>query len=266
MKISKLKISFFAIFLFSAPLWANFIIPEKPSDQTQTFVYDYIKLFTMPQHNEMAIKLKNYADETSSQIVVAVISSTQGEEIKFLAAQWLHNWGIGQKEKDNGILVLLAKDDRHVAISTGYGVEHLLTDAMSRRVIERDMIPLFKENNYYEGIDKALDSIALILKGEFVADAQEQQADGIPAGLLIFLVVFFFVLMVILINLSKGGGGSGFGGGRRTGSDIANAIIFSNAGRSWGSGSFGSSSGGFGGLGGGFGGGSGGGGGASGSW
>lgn len=258
MKLPKLQHFFFCSFLFfSTTLWANFVIPEKPADHSQTFVYDYIKLFDQQQYNDMAVKLKNYADETSTQIVVAVISSTQGEEIKFLAAQWLHKWGLGQKDKDNGVLLLLAKDDRRVAISSGYGTEHLLTDAMSRRVIERDMIPSFKQDHYYEGIYKALDSIFLILKGEFTADPKDEQG-GMPVGLIIFLVIFFFVLMVMLINLSKhGGGGSGFGGGRRTGSDIADAIVFSNAGRSWGSG---------GSFGGGFGGGSGGGGGASGGW
>lgn len=255
----------FSVFTSTQKIYANYSIPPKPSNTMQTFVYDYNKLFTPQQYNDMAIKLKKYADETSTQIVVAVIASTQGENINYLGAQWLHEWGIGQKGKDNGVLIILAKDDRRVAINSGYGVEHLLTDAISRRIIESDMIPAFKEGRYYEGIGKALNSIFLVLKGEYVGSSNKAES-GMPLGLLIFMVVFFFALIVILFNISKhGGGGSGFGGGRRSGSDIADAIIFTNAGRSWGSGgSFGGSS--WGGLGGGFGGGSGGGGGASGGW
>ena len=64
-------------------------------------------------------------------IVVAIINSTDGEDINYLGAQWGQAWGIGQANEDNGVLIILAKDDRKIAINTGYGVEHLLTDAMS---------------------------------------------------------------------------------------------------------------------------------------
>lgn len=258
-KKAKLFLTFFLVLatfsVLSTRLHAAYDIPPKPSDATQTFVYDYIKLFDQTQYHDMALKLKKYGDETSTQIVVATINSTEGEDIDYLGAQWLTKWGIGQAKKDNGVLIILAKGDRRVAISTGYGVEHLLTDLMSRRIIEQDMIPQFKKGDYYNGIDLALDSIAKVLKGEFVAEAKKQK--GMPPGLIIFLVVFFFAMIVLLMNIGRGGGGftgGGYGGGYGG---------YSSGG--FGGGGF-SGGGGFDIGGGGFGGGMGGGGGASGGW
>ncbi len=107
--------------------FAQFQIPEKP--QLETSVYDYINLLSESQKNNLEQKLIQYSDSTSTQIVMAIIRSTEGENITYLGAQWGQKWGIGQVGKDNGILVLLAKDDRKIAINTGYGVEGSLTDA-----------------------------------------------------------------------------------------------------------------------------------------
>ena len=122
--------------------YAQFEIPDKPKFQTS--VYDYYNLLNSSQKQSLEQKLIRYADTTSTQIVLAIISSTKGEEIKYLGANWGHKWGIGgSKENDNGIFILLARDDRKISINAGYGVEHLLTDAMSKRIIERDIIPYF---------------------------------------------------------------------------------------------------------------------------
>ena len=130
--------------LFSYSLtFAQFKIPEKP--KLQTSVYDYINLLSSGEKQNLEQKLIRYSDTTSTQIVVAIIRSTEGENINVLGAQWGDAWGIGQAEEDNGILILLAKDDRRIAINTGYGVEHLLTDAMSRRIIENDILPYFRK-------------------------------------------------------------------------------------------------------------------------
>ncbi len=250
---------------------AQYEIPERPNDREQTFVYDYINLLSKTNANHLAIKLKRYADTTSTQVVVAIINSTNGENINFLGAQWGEKWGIGQKGKDNGILVLLAKNDRKIAISTGYGVEHLLTDAMSKRIIERDIIPYFKRNDYYGGLNRGTDAIFEVLAGEYKG-SPKSNGTPFPIGIFFFL---FIVFIIFIIALSKArGGGKGGSGGKTSGSgSLLEAIILSNMGRgSYGSGSGSSGgfgSGGFGGggfSGGGFGGGSFGGGGASGGW
>lgn len=265
-------------FLFSVLLalcgiqlgFSQFNIPDKPKNITdQTSVYQYTPLLSESQKRDLEQKLIKYSDTTSTQIVVVIISSTQGENINYLGAQWGQKWGIGQAKKDNGILILLAHDDRRIAINTGYGVEHLLTDAMSRRIIERDIIPYFKENDYYGGLNRGVDAIFEVMTGEYKGTRQDNSSEEFPAG---FIILLFIIFIIVMISISKNNHGGG-GPGNRSGKDFSiwDAIILSNMGRG-GMGGGRSSGGGFGGgfggggFGGGFGGGGFGGGGASGGW
>lgn len=228
----------------------------------ETSVYDYINLLTPSQKSSLENKLIRYADSTSTQIVCIIIGTTKGEDISMLGAKWGQKWGVGQKGEDNGILITLAKDDRMVDINTGYGIEYRITDMMSKRIIDRIMIPEFKTDNYYAGLDKGSDAIFAALKGEFKEDRDfgDKESGPIP-----FLIIFIF--FIILISLFRKGGGKG--GGRRGGS-LLDILILSSMGRTGGFGGGGGlgGGGGFGGggFGGGFGGGGFGGGGASGGW
>ncbi len=247
--------------------FSQFKIPEKPSKTSeQTSLYDYYNLLTENQKQSLEQKLIKYSDTTSTQIVIAIIPSTQGENINYLGAQWGQKWGIGQEKEDNGILILLARDDRRIAINTGYGVEHLLTDAMSRRIIENDIIPYFKQDDYYGGLNNGTDAIFKVLMGEYKGTRQEHSGE-FPFG---FFFVLFIIFIIIMISISKNNRGGGGNRHRTNGTSILDAIILSNMGRgSFGGGGFGGSSGGGfggGGFGGGFGGGGFGGGGASGGW
>lgn len=256
-------------FGFTQVAFAQFDIPKKPKFQTS--VYDYSSLLSESQKSNLEGKLVKYSDTTSTQIVIAIINSTNGENINYLGAQWGEEWGIGQEKEDNGILVLLAKNDRKIGINTGYGVEHLLTDAMSKRIIERDIIPYFKKGDYYGGLNRGSDAIFEVLTGEYKGSRKSNS--DFPVGL-IFILIFVFIIILISISKNRRGGG-GNRGNRSTGADILEAIILSNMGRGSyrrGSSGWGGSSGGggwssgSGGFGGGFGGGSFGGGGASGGW
>ncbi|WP_159800108.1 YgcG family protein [Flavobacterium sp. MK4S-17] len=232
-------------------------VPEKPSLETSYYEIG-TTLLEEAQKREIEQKLINYADTTSTQIVVVVVPTTGGEYIDRYKVDLAHKWGIGQKDKDNGILLLIAKDDRKVAIASGYGTEHLLTDAMSKRIIEDVILPEFKNGDFYAGIDEGTNAIFKVMSGEYIAD---EKSDKIAFGA-IFLFIIIFIIIIAMIS-RKGGGG----GGRRYGSTLSDVLILGSLGRS--GGSFGSSSGGgFGGGGfsGGFGGGGFGGGGASGGW
>lgn len=247
--------------------FAQYTIPEKP--KLQTSVYDYVDLLSENQKQRLEQKLIRYSDSTSTQIVVAIIPSTEGEDIDYLGAQWGQKWGIGQDGKDNGVLVLLARNDRRIAISTGYGVEGALTDAISRRIIQNIIIPQFKQNDYYGGLDAGSDAIFQALNGEFNEDRSFEADDGFSLAPFLPFIIFFIIL--IILSSRKRGGGGGNRGRRSSGLDLWDIIILSNMGRSSGSGGFGGSGGGFGGgsgggFGGGFGGGGFGGGGASGGW
>lgn len=255
------KGSFILAFLCISLAWGQFTIPKKPN--VETSVYDYVDLLSNAQKRNLEQKLIRYSDSTSTQIVVAIISSTKGEDITYLGAQWGQAWGIGQADKDNGILILLATDDRRIAINTGYGVEGSLTDLMSKRIIERVIIPEFKKGDYYAGLDKGSDAIFQVLNGEFTED--RNFGKGFPFEALFPLIIFIVILIILLNKKNKGNGGRG--GRRGNGLDIWDMIILSNMGRSSGSsGGFGSGGFGGGGFSGGFGGGGFGGGGASGGW
>jgi len=240
---------------------AQFNIPEIPKEQTS--VYDYIDLLSSNQKNSLEQKLIRYSDTTSTQIVIAIISTTNGENIGLLAPKWAHEWGIGQAKEDNGVFILLAKDDRDIWISPGYGVEHRLTAGIVGELIRNIIIPEFKQGDYYQGLNKGSDAIFQILNGEYQG-SRKSDSNEFPIGIIIFLIIMF---IFFLIAISKDRRGGGRGGKKSRSSSILEAIILSNLGRgSYGksSGGFGSSSGGS--FGGGFGGGGFSGGGAGGSW
>jgi uncharacterized protein len=265
------KASILLLFLCSISIaWGQFTIPEKP--KLQTSVYDYVSLLSKSDKEALEQKLIRYSDTTSTQIVVAIIASTEGDNINYLATQWGEEWGIGQAKEDNGVLILVANDDRKIAINTGYGVEGSLTDAMCKRIITLIIVPEFREGNYTAGLNKGADAIFQILNGEFQKALEDNVSPDSTAKVvfvLIFVAFVIFIIILIIIIANRKNKGGGKGGGRSKGLDIWDAIILSNMGRGsykGGSGSFGGGGFGGGGFGGGFGGGSFGGGGASGGW
>ncbi len=251
------------ILCFQTLFSQGYTIPEKPKFQTS--VYDYVNLLSEEEKTNLEKKLVHYSDSTSTQIVVVIISSTEGELIAYLGANWGEKWGIGDALKDNGILILLAKDDRKITIQSGKGVEEFLTDFESKRIIERVIVPEFKKDNYYIGLDIGVEYIFRTLQGEFKG-TRKQEETGNPRGIIIFVVIII-ILFILFSKGNKNGNGGGNYKKEDIIGDILQTIILTNAGRRV---RFGGSSGGgpFGGegFGGGFGGGSFGGGGASGGW
>jgi len=258
------KIVFGLLFLLCQNVFSQgFIISKKPNFIPP--VVDSIRLLNNLQYSQLSKKLERYSDSTSTEILIAIIKTTKGEEINYLAAQWLTEWGLGQAKEDNGVLIVLAKEDRKIAISTGYGVEHLLTDFQSKRIIERVILPEFKKGNFYAGLDQGADFVFKTLQGEF--EGIRKQDSAFDPGIIVFVII----VIIFFLLISRGNKNNGRRGYRKQtlAGSILETIILSNAGRGGGSfgggfGSGGSSSGG--GFGGGFGGGGFGGGGASGSW
>lgn len=248
----------FLFVLFASNLaFSQFKIPKKPS-----FIPPIIDSTKTLSNSEIQIlydKLRMYSDSTSTEIFVMIVPTTEGQDISRYATELGQAWKIGQKGKDNGVVFLIAKDDRKMTIQTGYGVEHLLTDALSRRVIEQVVKPEFKNDQYFAGIDNGTNTIFKILKGEFKNTKNTNADSFLP--ILIFIILF--LLLIFIISKGKNKGNNSGNGGGFSGPDLMDIIILSNLGRSSGGGFGGSSGGGFGGFGGG---GSFGGGGASGSW
>ncbi|WP_415190872.1 TPM domain-containing protein [Psychroserpens sp.] len=267
------------LFLFltmtSNSVSAQFDIPPIPKEQTS--VYDYVNLLTSSEKDNLEQKLIRYSDTTSTQIVVAIIATTKGENIGLLAPKWAQVWGIGQAKEDNGVFILLAREDRKIWISPGYGVEDKLTAGIVGEVTRNVIIPEFKRGDYYQGLNKGSDAIFELLTGTYKGTRQSNTSGGdFPIGVLFIIFIIVIIFIIALSKNRRGGGNNGSGGSRTNGTSILDAIILSNMGRgSYGQGrsgggifGSGSSGGGFGGggFGGGFGGGGFSGGGAGGSW
>lgn len=242
-------------------------IPPKPSLETSYYEIG-TTLLDESQKQVIEQKLIKYADSTSTQIVVVVVPTTDGEEPWKYAFDIADAWKIGQAGKDNGILLLIAKDDRKIAIQSGRGVEHLLTDAMSKLIIDNDITPEFKKGDFFAGIDNGTTAIIKVMNGEYKEERtnlRKGKKDG-GGGIFIFIIIF----VIIIVILSKRGGGRGGNNSGGFGSTLTDILILSSLGRSGDGSGFGGSGGGGGfgggGFGGGFGGGGFGGGGASGGW
>ena len=252
------KLIILVFFLSGIYANAQFTIPKVPSFQTS--VYDYADILNPQEEKALENKLIRYSDSTTTQIVVISIEDLKGEDIGILTPKWAHEWGIGQEKEDNGILILVAKNDRKIWISPGYGVEDRLTAGINGELIRNVIIPEFKAGSYYQGLDKGADAIFEVLKGKYKGTRKESK-NNFP---FVIIVVFVIILILIISKGSKGGGGNYRGG---SGLDLGDIIILSSLGRgngSFGGGSFGGGS--SGGFGGGFGGGGFSGGGAGGSW
>jgi uncharacterized protein len=255
-----LKFGLIALFfLFYNLGFCQFDIPPKPSFQTS--VYDYANVLDANEKSQLENKLIKYADTTTTQIVVITIESLKGEDIGILTPKWGQEWGIGgTKQNDNGVIILLAKAERKIWISAGYGLEDRLTAGIGGQITRNIIIPEFKAGSYYNGLDKGTDAIFEVFNGKYKGERQKNKKDG-EFPILLIIVIVIFVLIIISKNKNNGGNSGNRGGGI----DIFDMIILSNLGRSGGgSGGFGGSDGG--GFGGGFGGGGFSGGGSGGDW
>jgi len=233
--------------------------------QSKNIVTDYTNTLSSGEKDALEQKLTAFNDSTSSQVAIVILGSVGNYDIADYSVQLYNRWGIGQKEKNNGVLILVAKEDRKVWITTGYGMEGVFPDALAKRVVNNHLLPNFKEGNYYEGLDEAVNAIISIVKGEYTADKTKHKKEKVPwFGILLAI----FILFVVVI--SRIGSARNYARRNNLGFWAAwalmNAAMNRNRGRgSWGG--FSSGSGGFGGGGfGGFGGGMSGGGGAGGSW
>ena len=229
-------------------------IPSKP--YPPRLVNDFTNTLSYSEIETLERRLVAYNDSTSTQFTVVLVDDLHGMDVAQFATQLGHDWGVGQGAKDNGAVILVKpkneKGNGQVNISAGYGLEPYITDAAATAIIQKEMIPYFKENDYYQGINSAVNVMMDLCSGKFTAD-EYTNGDGTGAIIAIILII------IIIILVAKSSGGTTYSGGGSNGH-----VIFMPGPGSFGGGS----SGGFGSGGGfsGFGGGHFGGGGASGSW
>ena len=259
-KYTPILLKLLLCFLFTQISFAQFDIPEKP--EFQTSVYDYAKVLSADEKAQLEEKLIRYSDSTSTQIVVITIESLKGEDIGILTPKWGQKWGIGGTAKnDNGVIILLAKAERKIWISAGYGLEDRLTAGIGGEITRNIIIPEFKAGSYYRGLDKGTDALFDVFKGKYKGERKQTKQKKFP----ILPIIIIVVIILMLISRNKNSGGNS--GNSSGGPSLLDVIILSSlAGGRGSSGGFGGGSSGGGGFGGGFGGGGFSGGGSGGDW
>lgn len=248
---------FFLLLAFASSAQVEKVIPPRPNPPR--LVNDLTGNFLTPdQSAALERKLVAYDDSTSNQIAVVVVSDLKGYSAADYAIALGRAWGVGNKNFDNGIVVLISTGgtagNRDAFIAVGYGLEGVIPDLTADAIIENELIPNFKAGNYYRGLDEATDAIFRAAEGKYKApEGYRKKGKGFNPGLIIVIAI---ILLVVLGGIG-GGGGGGY---------VSRRGYTGWPGGGWiGGGGFGGGGGGGGGFGG-FGGGGFGGGGAGGKW
>ncbi|MBP6576106.1 MAG: TPM domain-containing protein [Chryseobacterium sp.] len=260
---ASLKRYIFALFLVFGLFSKAQLVPEKPAVLYP--VYDKAGLLSESEKDALNQKLIKFSDSTSTEIEVIILPTTSGEDVNYLATMYGEKWGIGQKGVDNGVVFLIATEDRTMSIQQGRAVEQYLTASVAGQILDYLVTPSFKKGEWYNGIDRGTSAIMEAVQGKFKPIAKKKNSEG---GISIGSIVLIVIIIIILISIMNG---------NNRGNDDDDDYTLSRKGNrryrggffpfpgSFGGGGFGggSSGGGFGGFGGG---GSFGGGGASGGW
>jgi uncharacterized protein len=232
-------------------------IPPRPSPPK--LVNDLANVLSPEEEAALERKLVAYDDSTSNQVVILTVGTLEDYPIEEYALRVLRDWGIGNQETNNGVLIVAAIQDRKIRIETGYGLEGAIPDITAGQIINTDIVPAFRKENYYQGFDAATNSIIKAAAGEYKAPENYRQRGEKKRSPIGFIIII--IILILLFTRRNRGGGGGFMSRRGFG-----PIIFPGGGWGSGGGGWSGGGGGFGGGFGGFGGGSGGGGGASGGW
>jgi uncharacterized protein len=209
-----------------------FAAAEAKIPKLEQRVSDFTNTLSFQEWQQLDRLLKSFEDSTSTQVVVLMVNSLEGEGIEEYAEKAFKENKIGQAKKDNGVLLVIAKQDHAMRIEVGYGLEGVLTDAITSQIIRQEITPHFKADNYFGGIITGVDAIMRATAGEYHAENKGRGAPAASAGLVSLIIIFvIFILMPMMISrrrsiIGSGGhryysgwgygggfGGGGFGGG-----------------------------------------------------
>lgn len=197
------------LLLFSVRLFAQEGIPAKPNG----YILDEAGLLNPEEENALEQKMRGYADSTSTQFAIVLVNSTNGRDPYDYAIDIGKSWGVGQKGKNNGVVILAAMQDRKLRIVTGRGIEDVLPDAICKRIINRILKPTFKGGAYYQGLDQATTEMMQRASGEFKNEDSGEEPQGIPPFIIIFLILVIISIIKAIRNRGGGGGPGSRGGG-----------------------------------------------------
>jgi uncharacterized protein len=228
-----------------------------PKPNPPRLVVDNAGVLNSYDADKLAKKLVALDDSTSNQIAIVTVKTLNDEPIEDVAVNTFREWGIGNKKTNNGVLILVAVNDRKIRIEVGYGLEGAIPDIIANDIIDNDIKPAFRQQNYISGLNKAVDDLSKAAVGEYKVKKDKNTGSSVGGASILKFIFILFIVLIIVVRGSRGGrgGGGGWIAPMLLGSMLSNS---SRSSSDWG-GDGGSSFGGFGG-------GSSGGGGASGSW
>ncbi|OGI83075.1 hypothetical protein A3I95_01380 [Candidatus Nomurabacteria bacterium RIFCSPLOWO2_02_FULL_44_12] len=198
---------FLVLLLVVIPFYAlAFDVPARPN----SFVSDYAGMLTSEQVLALETKITAFEKNTTNEIAVVAIPSLDGDAIENVAQDIFTRWGIGKKDKSNGVLLLVSLADRQTRIHTGYGVEGDLTDLGTHYIQDEVMAPAFQAGDYYSGINGAVDKIIAALSGSVIVPADYQNSPRssgflaqIPGQFFVFLAIVIFQILASILGRSK---------------------------------------------------------------
>lgn len=217
------------VFLALTALLIGTFASAQEIPKLQRRITDLANTLSAAEINALEGDLAAFEDSTSNQIVVLMIPTLGNQSLEDFALRIAQSNGVGREKQDNGVLLLVIKDDRKIRIEVGYGLEGALTDALSSQIIRREITPHFRSGDYYSGIKAGIDAIMLATRNEYKAEKTKSNSSSSFLVLLFFLMMFFFIvrssrrrsggigilpfLIASGIGRSRGGGWGGGGGG-----------------------------------------------------
>lgn len=225
----------FFLFLFCIGAYLNITVHALPAPTRFFYAADYANVLSAETETFIVEHSAALAEKTGAQIVVATVESLDGQTVVEYGLNLLRRWGVGDKEKNNGVVILVSTGDREIGVSVGYGLEGALNDSKTGRLIDTCAIPSLRENDYNTGIYQLYNAVLSETYREYglsvpdnvksLEDYEDSADTGMNWGDFI-LAIFVTVGIIIVIIKSKGGnsggrggfyGGGGFGGGRSGG-------------------------------------------------
>ncbi len=208
-------------------------VPDRPNPPR--LVNDFAGVFTPDEIGRLESEVDAYSDSSSNQIVILSVRSLGDYAIEDWALEVGRKWGVGFKQKNNGVVIIISQEPRKINISPGYGLEGALPDLLCKRIEQQDMVPAFKEGRFYDGMHNAITDIRTAVKGEFVNEnIGKNVGSGSDVGFWIFIIILILLVIFFMYisnrsryaqygsrsrgfglgpNIFFGGGGSIFGGG-----------------------------------------------------
>ena len=192
------KFHLFLILQFFSYLY-SIEIPERPLGR----VSDYAKVLKPEEISALETILSNYERETTNQIVIAIFNSLEGWDIEDFSIRLAEKWKIGQKGKDNGIIILVALEEKKIRIEVGYGLEGAVPDIAARQIIDREIVPHFRNSDYFSGLRAGVDSLIKTIGGEYKFE-QGKSVEIISVLISFFIIIIIFCLLWFFARSSYG--------------------------------------------------------------